>query len=568
MQRPITSAVLRVSLLGPALLVGSFALGAFAQEPAQKEVYDPLEYARTRGVPSNTNWEATVPPACYTKTDGVSNPCWVCHTGGIAPNDLMDRELQVEYSFSQIALTNHWTNLFTDFGAQRAGISDAEISEWLRGDNYTPLRQALATAIEPAKFSGYRPDLDLEAGFDGDGFAQDGSGWRAIRYKPFSGTFWPTNGSIDDVFVRLPERFRTVDGVESREVEKANLTLLEVALAADHRVADRQAIVHPIEPLDERALASDLDGDGELAAATDVMRGLPSHYLGDASDVAIERYVHPEGVEYLHTVRYVDLASPTGHARRMKELRWSRKDLGLDAWAMQRAYEEEYNQKEEGIVPYFTGGPEVGLTNDFGWRLQGFIEDSQGRLRLQSDEEHRFCMGCHSAIGVTVDQTFTLPRKAPGLDGWRYQDLAGMQDAPQRGHERPEVLTYLERVRGGDEFRSNDEMLARFFTAEGNVRAENVLRAAPGGEADLRTLVMPSERRALELAKAYLVLVRLQRFEHGRDALLAPVTNVHATIENGDTALSESGLLFHDGSLWLDWDWRLPSPSEVQSIPQ
>ncbi len=45
-----------------------------------------------------------------------------------------------------------------------------------------------------------------------------------------------------------------------------------------------------------------------------------------------------------------------------------------------------------------------------------------------------------------------------------------------------------------------------------------------------------------------------------RDPILAPLENVHATIENGDTALGESGLLFEDGCLWLDWQWRPAAP--------
>jgi hypothetical protein len=565
--------VISISASSSAVLLLSASFGALAQAPndvpkgtsLERGEYDPLAFARERGVPKDTNWEATVVPACYTKTDGVSNPCWVCHTVGIAPNDLVDKDLQAEYAFSDVALSNHWANLFEDRRESAAAITDAEARTWLAGDNYTALRDVLARGEDKrytdAEFPGYRPDLDFDAGFDEEGFARDGSGWRAVRYKPFNGTFWPTNGAMDDVFVRLPLMFRTRDGVLVREVEKLNLTLLEVALAADFRVAQREAIVHEIEPLDERVLGLDLDGDGELHTAVTTLRGLPERYAGDAAGVVLERYVNPEGVEYLHSVRYVDPASPTGHSRRMKELRWSRKDLGLDAWARQRAYEEEYDQKLAGIVPYFTGGPEIGLTNDFGWRLQGFIEDEHGRLRLQSDEEHRFCMGCHSAIGVTVDQTFTLPRKAPRLDGWRYQDLAGLQDNPQLGHETPEVLTYLQRVRGGDEFRSNTEMLARFFDADGAVRTELVLRSAPGGALDLRALLMPSERRALDLAKAYMVLVRKQRFDLGRDPILAPLENVHASIENGDTALGQSGLLFDDGRLWLDWKWQ---PNEAR----
>ncbi|MEM8711117.1 MAG: hypothetical protein AAGG01_09200, partial [Planctomycetota bacterium] len=182
-------------------------------------------------------------------------------------------------------------------------------------------------------------------------------------------------------------------------------------------------------------------------------------------------------------------------------------------------------------------------------------EDGQGRLRLQSDEEQRFCMGCHSAIGATVDQTFTLARKVPGADGWRYQDLAGIKDVPQSGHAKGEVLTYFERVRGGDEFRANVEILDRFFDDAGDVRAAEVMRAAPGGEEDLRFLVMPSRRRALDLAKAYRVLVDRQRWDLGRDVVLGgAATRVFPEIENGDTELGKAELVFMDGSVWLDWN--------------
>ncbi|MEM1452642.1 MAG: hypothetical protein AAGI22_26295 [Planctomycetota bacterium] len=209
--------------------------------------------------------------------------------------------------------------------------------------------------------------------------------------------------------------------------------------------------------------------------------------------------------------------------------------------------------KDLGLVPVFSGGPDIGLTNDFGWRLLGYIEDEKGRLRVQTDEEARFCMGCHSAIGVTVDQTFTLARKVPGLDGWRTQDLRGIQDVPQVRHDRPEILTYLERVGGGDEFRANTEMLERFFDGEGSVREVDVLRAAPGGEADITALVMPSERRALDLAKAYRVLVAKQRWDLGRDVVVGGPLPVHEVIENGDTELGKSGLVFTDGRVWLGW---------------
>lgn len=201
----------------------------------------------------------------------------------------------------------------------------------------------------------------------------------------------------------------------------------------------------------------------------------------------------------------------------------------------------------------YAGTPDVGLLNDFGWQLQGFIEDAEGRLRVQTMEEHLYCMGCHGNVGVTVDQTFAFVRKVPGREGWRYQDLRGMKDVPQRGNVDPEVLTYFQRVKGGDEFRANEEILTRFFPG-GALDEATVRRAAKGGDKDLAFLVSPSRERALALDKAYLALVREQSFIKGRDTLLAPPGNVHQTLENGSTGLEDAGRTYTDGRLHLDWD--------------
>ena len=64
---------------------------------------------------------------------------------------------------------------------------------------------------------------------------------------------------------------------------------------------------------------------------------------------------------------------------------------------------------------------------------------------------------------------------------------------------------------------------------------------------------MPTRARALALDKAYLALVREQRFELGRDALLGPPANVHARITNGSTELADRRMVFDDGVLWLAW---------------
>ena len=55
-----------------------------------------------------------------------------------------DWSLQEEYAFSDAALTNHWRNLYVDRSAAIAAISDAAMTAYIRTDNYTPLREALA----------------------------------------------------------------------------------------------------------------------------------------------------------------------------------------------------------------------------------------------------------------------------------------------------------------------------------------------------------------------------------------------------------------------------------------
>jgi len=509
--------------------------------PAGPGPVDPLAYARARRG-QVINLEAGIPPPCYTATGPDSNPCWTCHTDSQAPNGMADWRLQQAYAFSEVGLRNRWHNLFVDRGPAIAAQPDAEILAYVRVDNYGPLRAALATR---ADYHGYRPDLDLARGFDELGFAVDGSGWRSYRYKPFPGAFWPTNGSAGDAFVRLPAAFRgQADGAPSSAIYRANLAILEASLASDPRVPDA-AIVRTIEPLDERVLAVDLDGDGRLSTATTTLRGLPTHYLGAAAGQRVRRGLYPEGAELLHSVRYLDPDAPGLIAARMKELRYMKKVQALDRWAMQAAYAAEQDARDEGRLPRARGSAELGLRGDLGWQLQGFIEDAEGRLRLQSDEEHRFCMGCHDGIGVTVDQTFSLPRKLPGAAGWRYQDLRGIPDAPQVGHDEGEILTYFRRVGAGDELRANTELLTRYFPGG------RLDEAAVRGAADLAELLTPSRARALALNKAYRAIVREQSFIRGRDALLAPAVHVHQLVDPEQTPTAGAAHL--DGRLQLAW---------------
>jgi hypothetical protein len=459
--------------------------------------YDPLRLAAAAGT-QLTNADPAVPALCYTRTDGVANTCATCHTKSSYPNLANDWELQQNYPFHDL-VENPWKNQFRDRRNLVARFTDDDIAAYVRTDNYAPLRAALA---KTPQFPGWRPDIDLARGFDELGFARDGSGWRALRYKPFPGTFWPSGGSTDDAYIRLPAELRT-----SRELYKTNLAILEAAITADPRVQDA-AVVRTIEPIDERASGLDLDRDGTLGIATKVV-GLPKHYAGTA--LAVTRALYPKGVELLHTVRYLDPDAPAMMAKRMKELRYSTKVAMLEGRAVAVAHRAA-EDPEQGP----TGDPQHGYRNAKGWQLQGWIEDGAGWLRLQTHEEHQYCLGCHTNLGITVDQTFSFPRKLPGADGWRAQDPKAIPDAPQLGSREPEYAQYRARI---------------------------------GKQLE----VFPTRARAWELDRAYLANVIEQSYVWGRDASVVPVLDAQAKIVERSTGLGEADRVARESQLLLDW---------------
>lgn len=494
------------------------------------------------------NAEAIVPPQCYTRTQGKHNPCYVCHQDPIngrgRENRMADGDLQGEYSFSDTALTNHWTNLYEDRSKQVAAISDDDILQYIGQDNYTVLRPRLIAS----GWEGYLPDLkDLQRGseaFDGQGFAKDGSQWVAFSYKPMPSTFWPTNGSTDDVMIRLPEPFRaTAVGAPSRDVYRANLALLEAAIKGQPEMA--------VEPIDEQVVGVDLDGSGEIGTARRVLRG--KTYVGAAREVKLETFVYPRGTEFLHTVRYVGWNDQgVTVSTRMKEVRYMVKHTRYRKSTMGAFYDEEHQEKIEGNLPRYSDLKAQGIDNKFGWNLRGFIEDAEGELRPATYEEGLFCMGCHTSIGSTIDKVFSFARKVDGPRGWGYIDLRGMPDAPNVGETEGEILTYLQRVGGGAEFRNNDEMEQRWFNRDGSVNVGLVKQA------DVHALTTPSRERALTLNKAYRVIVKDQDFIKGRDASLRPPRNVFPKVQNGTEPLRKEHR--HRWDIRLDWTMPPSSP--------
>jgi len=540
-----------MNLSRPLLAVLLTGVAAHAEEtPIYQQILDSLKTGndvlprQPNVAPPNLlyNAEGVVPPMCYTRTEVRNNPCYVCHQDGIdgRENVMNDADLQQAYSFSDVGLENHWKNLFEDRTERIKSISDDEILKYIAGDNYSEL----PSRLRAADFKGWIPDLkNLHLGkdaFDEHGFAKDGSGWVAFNYKPFPSTFWPTNGSTDDVMIRLPQAFRTDKaGQDSLDIYKANLAILEANIKGETSIGTL--------PVSEVVVGKDLDGDGKPGTATRITN--ITGWVGAADGMAPEHFLYPEGTEFLHTVRYVGIGKDggIGPSTRMKEVRYSKKAKAYSKPMYARKYELEAIEKEAGNLPSYYDLGHYGLDNGNGWALHGFIEDREGKLRSMTYEENFSCMGCHNSVGSTIDKTFSFPRKLDGSKGWGYLDLKGMPDAPTKGETLGEIVTYLSRVGGGSEFRNNDEMNQRWFKSDGTVDHEK-LQAAK----DVYDLITPSKERALALNKAYRTIVQDQDFIYGKDAILTPPKNVYDKIDNEKTPTLPEERTFK-WNILLDW---------------
>lgn len=485
------------------------------------------------------NPESVIPPQCYTKTNGKNNPCYACHqsydNSENRPNQMGDGTLQGNYEFSDVGLTNSWKNLFVDRRELIADISDEEILDYIGEDNYTA---STANGL-PAEMQIKQLSYPAKA-FGEHGIANDGSGWVAYNYKPFPSTFWPTNGSTGDAMIRLPEAFQQRKGEYSEDVYLANLTLLEMALKDVNNLA--------VPQLNEQTIGMDLNGDGELSEAiTHIQR--QSHYVGDASGIELSYQLYPQGTELLHTVRYigVDDEGQIYNAPRMKEVRYMQKALFRSKESLASAYYAEAKDKAFEKLPQTRYlGEEQGIDNGFGWTLNAYIEDAQGQLRPQHEQELAFCNGCHKTVGSTFDQTFSFARKVPGAKGWGYINLHEIDDVPNINEQEGEFLTYMKRVGGGDEFRQNAEMLARWFNADGELNEAKVKQANSVYE-----LITPSPERALALNKAYQTIVKEQSYLFGRDATITEATNVLSEIDAEQPPLLPEHRYHWD--MRLDW---------------
>ena len=367
-------------------------------------------------------------------------------------------------------------------------------------------------------------------------------------------TFWPTNGATDDVMIRLPAHFRrTKEGRNSRSVYLANLTLVEMTIKRLEKLDTPE--------LDETEIGLDLDGDGILGTATSLR--LRERFVGAAHDIEVFASMYPQGVEFLHTVRYIDI-DEEGNIRpskRMKEVRYMRRELERrKSWAAYH-YLDESLDKEAGKLPRHQPlHSERALQSETGWVVSGFMEGPSGALRVNTFEETFFCMGCHNSVGSTIDKTFSFPRKVDGARGWGYIDLKGMPDAPNMREEIGEIATYLSRVGGGSEFRSNDEMRQKWLLNDGTPNWTAIANAK-----DVYQLIAPSAERALALNKAYKVIVEDQDFVFGRDPTMAAPSNVYDRVDPATAPVLPKDKQFR-WDIRLDWNAAYAKPAQNLSI--
>ncbi len=539
------------------------------------------------------NRTAYITSQCYTKTEDenneniLHNPCFSCHTKNKIPNfTLYDDNLQEAYDFPASALKNPWINLFKDRTKEIALISDKKIMDYVRQDNYKKLSTKLNNipkswdSNDNGRWDGYTPDCLYS--FDDEGFdrADDGSftGWRAFAYYPFLGTFWPTNGSTDDVLIRLSKDFQqNQKGVFDIEVYRLNLSIVESL------VKQKSIDIHSV---DERRYGVDLNQNGKLDISSqivfewkkpeyDIKNGrlynFSMSYVGLAKHKLMEGKLHiapglyPVKTEFLHSVRYVDVDANQDikMASRMKELRYGVKTSWQSYSDLKEIGAHEIKEKFDfpDRVDQFVGDIELGLSNQRGWLYQGFIEDKQGELRPQSYEETLYCMGCHSNLGATADSTFVFNRKFENSfqEGWYHWSQKGFKNIADRVLENgdSEYVSYLKANNAGDEFRQNTEVMDKFFKKDWQKDTKNIEKdlisklensrvvlaqewklkkeSIKKLKQDISYLILPTPKRAIELNKAYRVIVDEQSFIYGRDATIKPAKNVHKEVKDGQS---------------------------------
>ena len=398
---------------------------------------------------------------------------------------------------------------------------------------------------EDGVWNGYTPDYYFN--FDSQGFdlnpKSQETGWRSFAYNPFLGDFWPANGSSDDVLIRLhPILQQNSNHQFDREVYRLNLAIVESLIK-------RQDVV--ITAVDEKKYNVDLDKNGELGQASKVVFEWNPRakkfmsYVGAAKEAQKAGSLHlagglfPEGIEFLHSVRYLDIKEGrVVMAQRMKELRYAKKVSWFTYSEIKQLNSSDVTERyhNEDKLHRIGGDFEHGMNSAKGWRYQGFIEDAKGDLRPQSNEETLYCMGCHRDLGATSDGIFSFARKVESnefQEGWFHWSQKGFKGLKERvlASGEYEYTKYLKHNKSGNAFRTNTSIEDKFFTKNGTLNKRAVAKI----HQDISYVILPDTKKTDTMNKAYLSIVKEQSFNKGRDAHVKPLQNVHKEIKQGQS---------------------------------
>ncbi|WP_457625360.1 hypothetical protein [Persephonella sp.] len=568
------------------------------------------------------NPTAYIPLECYTDTgklktgEAFANPCYVCHNGGNTPVDNAgDWKNQIDW-LRFPANDNPWLNAvapektfeklldngkkWTELDLTAKTVKDnktgitVNIDNWIRQNNWERayINGSYIGSDSPVGLGKYILDLPPLYKWDGTDFVKTGyidnegfiyssetvhtdstnTWWRAYDWKHFPG-FFPTNGRLDSAMIRLPEKFRKENGSYNKELYKINLSILECAVKQITQNCD-------VEPLDTVLLSKYRIQYQSIPSGIRFLT-VPDRYVGDASDVKVWQIgkgfkkvgLYPVGTELGHPVYYIDpdwqaRASIGGKTGQLKEFRYMKKIVMQNVKSSEGEEEESIQYK-----PYDNG---LMLNDPDTWLMGGWIEDSNGNLRPQTEEEMAFCMACHGAISGTVDSTFSFWRKLPKSAGWKDTDYGYSGDVYDVKYwaekvnevEDTEASVYLGSIygiykpedygeyrfyftisNGIDHFRSNKEGLCRILgydyydsstdsctdsnnnsldfsvaleylkiTSDTNILTDSSLIGYLNADGSVKqSLFLPSRDRAYALNGRYIQVVLSQQFVYGRD---------------------------------------------------
>jgi hypothetical protein len=499
----------------------------------RSESSDPLQ---TQQKASNISWlhkqaaaHNYIPSQCYARSerhDGqLMQGCYVCHTKGKSPNYVDDSDLQLRYDFPEPARQNPSTNLFVDRRKKAATISEQSVWNYVRTVNYFP-------GTNEGNWK-----LDAYFHFDNQGYDRDPhgrpSGWRAFAFAPLPGAFFPTNGgSAGDVLIRLPIAYQQNEkGELDLDIYSMNLAILRSLI---------QRIDVPIKEVDEHVVGVDLNRNGTLDKATKIVfvwnprKHIALQFVGKAKNLrnvdglAARPGLFPQGTEFLHSVRYLDVQNDTVvMAARFKELRYAKKVRMLNYSDLENQARQEKKEADDfpDRLEQFYPNSGQGIATGKGWVLQALIEDQHGKLRAQTNEELRYCVGCHRGIGKTTDGIFSFARMPlawqfqEGFFHWSQHGLTHLPE-PRLTNGGYEYSEYLERSKGSD-YHDNPEIIDKFWDKQG----KKIDTAFQELHSNIGLLLLPSRIRALELNRAAMILAQEQSYPMGREATLFPPPN-------------------------------------------